>query len=1243
MTTSNLGSTTPPPRGSGDSVAEPTQLFPVPGFPPQGECPALDQLIEALRDEQRERWRLGERVLVEEYLRRHPQLAEAPEAVTLIYDEFLIRLERGEVPALTEYQRRFPQHAARLQERLTRGDRTNSLISLCPPNATVTRVRKTDEPLPTVDGYELLGELGRGGMGVVYKARQLGLNRIVALKMVLGGPFAEPEFQARFQSEAEAIARLQHPNIVQVFAIGIQESPLGHAFSCPYFSQEYVSGGSLASRLNRAPQPPRAAARFMETLARAVHYAHEQGVVHRDLKPANILLEIADSRLEIADRRQHPQSAISNLESAIPKIGDFGLAKQLDNTGTASPTISGTLLGTPEYMAPEQARCDDAIGPAVDTYALGVILYEMLTGRRPFEGSTALDVLEQVRQQEPVPPRRLQARTPRDLETICLKCLHKEPARRYASALALAEDLQRFLAGEPIRARPVSLPERAWRWARRRPALAGLLAFILVLLLASAVTITAAWRYAVLGWNEADVKRTEAEHQRQLAEQRQEVTETNLYFSRITQADLARRLENPLTALRLLEQCQPRFEGDVDRRNWEWYFLRGLLNMDLQTLPAPHNDYIYDMAFSTDGQRLVTVGGVPRAMNRLVNAPDRVRVWQIQADSMGKCLKEFPHPQCGVAVAWGTNDETLIWVTGGGDVLTGSLTTGATALLQQLPDNTRAVRFSGMGQRYVAVQDRGVVRVWEKNKDQAIFSTSGPQVRTASLNPAGTEVALDMEGHVVLWDVATNQRMRTFVQEVRNIRGASSLTFSADGRLLALGTQTGQTRIWEVATGQLLQTLAGHTGPVRAVAFRLDGQQLATGGADHTVRLWDLQSGAEVLLLRGHQGRVTSLSFHPSGLMLASGSSQPPEGKIWDLTRPQEYLDIPPRGLALARVEALGFSADGTLLQTVRSTGTLQRTRTDTGLDEGIHRVDLRGEWIVPSMLGAFTPDGRLLAAVSRAGSNRVTLLDPATGKKLQQFEHPRAVVHLSLSKDGRRLATSATSWRGDGQRAVYVWDTTTGEPLTMIPCPKSPINRLHGPVALSPDGQLLAYDEYLPGESAARPAPRVHVCLLDLNTGQTRRITRGWSRRIEQLTFDATGRYLASVSGEDGISVYDCQADRWVHDAPLTGSVGAEVTDVAFSPDGQRLAGVSRVEVLLWDLVTGQKVLALQGAPPRPSDNGFNPRVVWSPDGRQLAASNWNNSVSLWDAADRSTPAAKLRMRQAAAQRAPALSSKEQ
>ena len=327
-----------------------------------------------------------------------------------------------------------------------------------------------------IPGYEILGELGRGGMGVVYKARHTKLGRLVALKMILAGGHAGESELARFRTEAEAIARLQHPNIIQIHEIGEHEGK-------PFFSLEYCSGGSLSQKINGTPLQPREAAQIMETLARAMHAAHTQGIIHRDLKPANVLL----------------------LKDGTPKITDFGLAKKLDDVGQ---TQSGAIMGTPSYMPPEQAAGKTKeLGPAADIYALGAMLYELLTGRPPFKAATALDTIMQVVSNEPVPPSQLQSKVPADLETICLKCLHKEPAKRYASAQGMADDLRRFLNGEPITARPVGIAERAWRWCKRKPALASMIAAL------AAVIVIA---FAVVLWQLHET--TTAQRQRALAQ-----------------------------------------------------------------------------------------------------------------------------------------------------------------------------------------------------------------------------------------------------------------------------------------------------------------------------------------------------------------------------------------------------------------------------------------------------------------------------------------------------------------------------------------------------------------------------------------------------------------------------------------------------------------------------------------------------------------------------------------------------
>jgi tetratricopeptide (TPR) repeat protein len=449
-----------------------------------------EQIAHVLRKEQRERWQEGERILAETYLEEHPTLQSHSDcALELIYNEVLLRGEAGEKPELEEYMVRFPQLASLLGPLFEVHDALGpgQLFDAEPGRTVLVGEGPGDSgaeagDLPEIPGYEVLEELGRGGMGVVYKARQKGLNRLVALKMILAGACASPSGLARFRTEAEAVGRLQHPNVVGVYEVG-------ECRGRPFLSMEYVEGGSLERILAGTPQPARAAAQLVETLAQAVHYAHRQGILHRDLKPANVVLAPAACGLALPGAK--PQAA-----DVVPKITDFGLAKILTGDAAAA-TESGYVLGTPGYVAPEQAAAKAGeVGPASDVYSLGAILYELLTGRPPFRAESNLETLLLAQTDEPVPPNRLQPRLPRDLNTICLTCLRKEPHRRYTSAEALADDLHRFLEGRAIQARPTPLWERAVQWARRQPLAAGLLALVILAVGGGFAGATWQWRRA---------------------------------------------------------------------------------------------------------------------------------------------------------------------------------------------------------------------------------------------------------------------------------------------------------------------------------------------------------------------------------------------------------------------------------------------------------------------------------------------------------------------------------------------------------------------------------------------------------------------------------------------------------------------------------------------------------------------------------------------------------------------------
>jgi eukaryotic-like serine/threonine-protein kinase len=453
--------------------------------PAESDNPSTVALQDIL-DDQSLRWQRSDHRFVESYLQHQPELRRDPEQVLdLIYHEILLRAQQGECPQLEEYLHRFPEYSGQLKvqfevyQAMASGDSLPKALlgNSCAesqPIAPSDRIRKSAlrELLSpdgiAIPGYEVLRELGRGSMGVVFLARHTVLKRLVALKMFSPQSWGGDEQILRFKQEAEAVARLQHPNIVQIYEVGEYRDH-------PFFSLEFVSGGSLAQRIDGTPWPARQAAELLATLADAVHAAHERGIIHRDLKPGNVLL----------------------TNEQTPKITDFSLAKVLD--GDRTETRTGMIMGTPSYMAPEQAdgRTGETV-PGTDVYALGVILYELLTGRVPFKGESVWDTLKLVTGQDPVPPRQQQPKVPRDLETICLKCLNKEPAKRYIHATDLANDLQRFLTNQPILARPASVWEQSWKMAKRWPRLSAGLATGL----GSLIVLTV--------WHEIDVRAREA-------------------------------------------------------------------------------------------------------------------------------------------------------------------------------------------------------------------------------------------------------------------------------------------------------------------------------------------------------------------------------------------------------------------------------------------------------------------------------------------------------------------------------------------------------------------------------------------------------------------------------------------------------------------------------------------------------------------------------------------------------------
>jgi len=680
----------------------------------------------------------------------------------------------------------------------------NSQAYRCPRCGRVSRPAALAEARPDrVAGYEVLEELGRGAMGVVYKARQARLGRLVALKMILDGTMASPEQRARFCTEAEAVARLNHPHIVHIHEIGEHDGR-------PFFSMEYIGGGSLAQRLNGTPMPPREAARLAEHLARAVQHAHQQGIVHRDLKPANILLAnikidqlsgtLPLSSLSVAStqggaevRTHDHQTSAGPATAYLPKITDFGLAKKLDRT--EGPTGTGAVLGTPSYMAPEQARGENKdIGPAADIWALGATLYELLTGRPPFRGATVVETLLQVSLDEPVPPRQCQPALPRDLETICLKCLAKNPRRRYSSAEALGDDLHRFLEGLPIQARLVGSVERMVKWARRRPAAAGLIALGLLLLVAlpGASLGLAGYEY------------------------RQRL----LTLPQPAQAELQAERVHTLA----LSPDHTRLAASLDKNQVQLFDARTgqALGPALQ-----HPSGTPCLALGPDNKTLVTA------------CYDRqVRVWDAES---GKLVhpKPWSHGSEVDVVALSADGKLAVSGCRDGKAQVWDVTTGkAVGPALGCGGEVTAAAFSPDGKFLVLGDLAFQVRSWRVDDGQ-------PRGRPIRLAGRPTALAVSRDGRRVLVgttgdnvarlvDVETGQPVGPLLLHKD---GVLKVAFSPDEQMVATGSASrdGTARLWDTVTGKALGPPIRHRGHVPAVAFSRDGTILWTAGTDRQV------------------------------------------------------------------------------------------------------------------------------------------------------------------------------------------------------------------------------------------------------------------------------------------------------------------------------------------------------------------------------------------------------------------------
>ncbi len=997
--------------------------------------------------------------------------------------------------------------------------------------------------------YELLGELARGGMGVVYKARQVNLNRLVALKMILAGKLAGAHDVERFLTEAKAAAQLDHPGIVPIFEVGEHE---GHHF----FSMGFVDGRSLAQRVTEGPLPPRGAAELLLDVARAVQYAHQRGVIHRDLKPGNILLDAHDR----------------------PRVTDFGVAKLTE--GRSDITGTGQILGTPSYMPPEQAAGKmDQIGPPADVYALGAILYCLLTGRPPFQTASAMDTLRQVIDQEPVPVRQLIGQTPIDLETITLKCLEKDPTRRYSTASELADELQRFLNHEPIVARPVSRIERGWRWCRRNPGLAGLTGAVAVSLIAG--TIISSY-FAVLAASRANEKAKLADANARLAasegvararaQEKELLANDRLWQSLFEQSRAERLLGNRARALEIIaEAARTRTTPELRREAIESLTLPGI-----QLRHEISFGHACTLKFSSDGSQLLIHGKF----------------------GFGPDAKPADAP----------DDD--VWMLVGWELPSGRLV--ASKLLPQATDDL------GLGL-------------------SALVPGTGVQHAPFAISPRAGWAAIcsHADDNIQLWDLASDKLAATIDASARG-----PVVFSADGKFVAAMAKDGasETRVWNVEQGQT----EGGSLPGQPLAFIATDELLVIDEQCDCLRRVNFRTGQVVSSTPDHLSPVVvSQNGHTAALsrISAQGNEADPL-VIWDVSANAELITLPlaARGKYGSSYETQ-FSQDGRLLAFHESPEPNsikiwdRTTNTIKASFPGV--VSAEGDWS-QYQTAAFSPSGRLLVSYVRTRTDTLQVWDLENQRSCGLLHGNHSPT---WSPDGRWLATigpgqserpDGTKYHGD-RTLVRIWEVTN-------PTPRAALASRIDVLSFDPTGQQLAVNDNLVDVWSIATQPELQVRsqapMGDLLAFDS-------AGRLRSVDFDFKGESWPPKHSDIKLSVPE-QPDRYVSHADVPPSpalpgqicvgLSSEWKLVGCDQDGKWLAMFSlawwntpRADgevhptrnnngcLAAWNLTRDQKLPAwqifLEYSINVPSC------LAISPDGRQLATGN-SRGIQFWELA---------------------------
>ena len=971
-----------------------------------------------------------------------------------------------------------------------------------------------EKPAPVFGSYELLEEIGRGGMGVVYKARQRSLKRTVAIKLLVSGAYSSESLLRRFQIEAESAAGLQHPGIVAIYEFGETDNQ-------PFYAMEYVEGRNLSEVSGGQPLDPARAATYVKAIAEAVQYAHSRGILHRDLKPPNVLIDLDDR----------------------PRVTDFGLAKQMD--GPSEMTVAGQMLGSPNYSAPEQAAGrQDEVGVASDVYSLGALLYHLLTGRPPFLASTMQETLRLVHETDPISPHLLNPNVPRDLDTICCKCLEKDPAKRYASAFDVASELKRFLNGEPIHARPVSSPERGWRWCRRHPALAALATTVVLALTATSVVFYTSARRIERARAEEHAARQEAEQNLYAAS----MQVTSRAFTTVTGGD-------PRALLKALEASRPR-PGEPDNRGFEWrYFKQKLTSDALAELTGHHN--VVDRAFYSPDGRLIVSHSLDGVAKVWTADPLRELHSIEQVDTAGGFLDQ------GRRLVFRRHDRSL-WQC---DTETGRIT--------QLAARTGPLVGVAAGQ-VVLLDPQGIpVRhdPTDPIKPEVAADIPGKFCVTLSADGARAAVAMHGSPEIVVYDLADGR----VLARLPDHRPVIALALAPDGSRVVSTSFDGVAKVWNVATGAQENTFRSFLDPIWGIAFSPDGRRFALGGNNRDVKILDTTNWNVVTRLVGHSTTVRSVDFSPDGSRVIS-TGEDERGMIWPavVTRPVEEMSRLLRGPEyLDRTPSLAFAPDSGTFVGTAADGTVKLWRTDT--------AEVLATFPMEARSVAFSPDGRSVLGEAYNGTVRRWVLgtndltqtlnpnasfanwqvDSLTPEERVSFVADQAATRaecrlceITSARDGifagavtsaPTIAMSqdgATMFVGLPTGSIEVWDVASRRRLLTFAAHKLPVTAL----AVSPDGKFFATGSL---DNSTR--------LWDAATGRLLASFYEHNRPVWALAFSPDGRTLATGSCDKEILLCSVPLRRHVASIPLY--VGTpqgyeqEVRLLRFSPDGRILA----------------------------------------------------------------------------------------